>query len=223
MTELAADHSDSERGCNSFNLPISKQTQTHHFRVLREAGSSTRSTTATARASDYDAQTSRRDSPGSSRSWKQDPRTVPLLTEHRQGSPVRPQAASRGPDRNQPTPGSQPAGHFCPPTPSPEADPNGNQQGSHITDSTGSILRAALRPSSTATTSLLTPSDRATEVEPEPPRQQRHPHEAPFRTRPSPLQVIGRRTPRKQRSRTHRHPSPAEYAPHAAPGPETPP
>ncbi|MEU0382621.1 winged helix-turn-helix domain-containing protein [Streptomyces cyaneofuscatus] len=38
MTELAADRSDSERGCNSFNLPISKQTQTHHFRVLREAG-----------------------------------------------------------------------------------------------------------------------------------------------------------------------------------------
>ncbi len=38
MTELAADRSDSERGCNSFDLPISKQTQTHHFRVLREAG-----------------------------------------------------------------------------------------------------------------------------------------------------------------------------------------
>ncbi|ASQ91976.1 MULTISPECIES: helix-turn-helix transcriptional regulator [Streptomyces] len=38
MTELAADLSDSERGCNSFDLPISKQTQTHHFRVLREAG-----------------------------------------------------------------------------------------------------------------------------------------------------------------------------------------
>jgi DNA-binding transcriptional ArsR family regulator len=38
MTELTADRSDSERGCNSFNLPISKQTQTHHFRVLREAG-----------------------------------------------------------------------------------------------------------------------------------------------------------------------------------------
>ncbi|GGV72731.1 transcriptional regulator [Streptomyces longisporoflavus] len=38
MTQLAADRSDSERGCNSFNLPISKQTQTHHFRVLREAG-----------------------------------------------------------------------------------------------------------------------------------------------------------------------------------------
>ncbi|MYW96901.1 helix-turn-helix transcriptional regulator [Amycolatopsis rubida] len=38
MTELAADRGDSERGCNSFNLPISKQTQTHHFRVLREAG-----------------------------------------------------------------------------------------------------------------------------------------------------------------------------------------
>ncbi|MEV8293726.1 MULTISPECIES: ArsR/SmtB family transcription factor [Streptomyces] len=38
MRELAADRSDSERGYNSFNLPISKQTQTHHFRVLREAG-----------------------------------------------------------------------------------------------------------------------------------------------------------------------------------------
>ncbi|MFF6904471.1 ArsR/SmtB family transcription factor [Streptomyces sp. NPDC012389] len=38
MTELATDRSDSERGCNSFDLPISKQTQTHHFRVLREAG-----------------------------------------------------------------------------------------------------------------------------------------------------------------------------------------
>ncbi|WP_280392389.1 ArsR/SmtB family transcription factor [Nocardia brasiliensis] len=38
MTELAADHGDSERGCNSFDLPISKQTQTHHFRILREAG-----------------------------------------------------------------------------------------------------------------------------------------------------------------------------------------
>ncbi|GAA3576497.1 winged helix-turn-helix domain-containing protein [Amycolatopsis ultiminotia] len=38
MTELAADRTDSERGCNSFALPISKQTQTHHFRVLREAG-----------------------------------------------------------------------------------------------------------------------------------------------------------------------------------------
>ncbi|GAA2626272.1 winged helix-turn-helix domain-containing protein [Streptomyces axinellae] len=38
MTELAADRSDSERGCNSFDLPISKQTQTHHFRALREAG-----------------------------------------------------------------------------------------------------------------------------------------------------------------------------------------
>ncbi|ANH94480.1 ArsR family transcriptional regulator [Streptomyces sp. SAT1] len=38
MTELAADRSDSERGCNSFGLSVSKQTQTHHFRVLREAG-----------------------------------------------------------------------------------------------------------------------------------------------------------------------------------------
>ncbi|MFF8035976.1 ArsR/SmtB family transcription factor [Streptomyces sp. NPDC016626] len=38
ITKLAADRSDNERGCNSFDLPISKQTQTHHFRVLREAG-----------------------------------------------------------------------------------------------------------------------------------------------------------------------------------------
>ncbi|MFB6555207.1 ArsR/SmtB family transcription factor [Streptomyces sp. NPDC056405] len=38
LTQLAADRSDNERGCNSFDLPISKQTQTHHFRVLREAG-----------------------------------------------------------------------------------------------------------------------------------------------------------------------------------------
>ncbi|MFQ6148501.1 ArsR/SmtB family transcription factor [Streptomyces seoulensis] len=38
MTELATDRSDGERGCSSFGLPISKQTQTHHFRVLREAG-----------------------------------------------------------------------------------------------------------------------------------------------------------------------------------------
>lgn len=38
ITELAADDKDRERRCNSFDLPISKQTQTHHFRVLREAG-----------------------------------------------------------------------------------------------------------------------------------------------------------------------------------------
>lgn len=38
VTELAADGEDRERTCNSFDLPISKQTQTHHFRVLREAG-----------------------------------------------------------------------------------------------------------------------------------------------------------------------------------------
>ncbi|MFI6303173.1 ArsR/SmtB family transcription factor [Amycolatopsis thailandensis] len=38
IVELAADGSDSERTCNSFDLPVSKQTQTHHFRVLREAG-----------------------------------------------------------------------------------------------------------------------------------------------------------------------------------------
>ncbi|WP_205814178.1 helix-turn-helix domain-containing protein [Microbacterium sp. K24] len=38
MAELAADKDDGERTCNSFNLPISKQTQTHHFRKLRDAG-----------------------------------------------------------------------------------------------------------------------------------------------------------------------------------------
>jgi DNA-binding transcriptional ArsR family regulator len=38
MIELAADKEDRERTCNSFDLPVSKQTQTHHFRVLREAG-----------------------------------------------------------------------------------------------------------------------------------------------------------------------------------------
>lgn len=38
MVELAADQEDHERTCNSFDLPISKQTQTHHFRALREAG-----------------------------------------------------------------------------------------------------------------------------------------------------------------------------------------
>jgi DNA-binding transcriptional ArsR family regulator len=38
MVELAADETDRERTCNSFSLPISKQTQTHHFRILREAG-----------------------------------------------------------------------------------------------------------------------------------------------------------------------------------------
>jgi DNA-binding transcriptional ArsR family regulator len=38
VIELAADDEDRERRCNSFDLPISKQTQTHHFRILREAG-----------------------------------------------------------------------------------------------------------------------------------------------------------------------------------------
>lgn len=38
MMELAADPDDGERGCNSFDLPVSKQTLTHHFRSLREAG-----------------------------------------------------------------------------------------------------------------------------------------------------------------------------------------
>lgn len=34
---LAADPEEI-RHCSSFNLPVSKQTRTHHFRVLRESG-----------------------------------------------------------------------------------------------------------------------------------------------------------------------------------------
>lgn len=38
MIELAADRSDGERTCHSFNLPVSKQTRTYHFRTLRDVG-----------------------------------------------------------------------------------------------------------------------------------------------------------------------------------------
>ncbi|MBY3810428.1 helix-turn-helix transcriptional regulator [Rhodococcus fascians] len=38
IAELAADSDDPERTCNSFGLPVSKQTQTHHFRTLSDAG-----------------------------------------------------------------------------------------------------------------------------------------------------------------------------------------
>ncbi len=37
MIELAADQTDPERGCNSFDLPVSRQTLTYHFRTLRKA------------------------------------------------------------------------------------------------------------------------------------------------------------------------------------------
>ena len=37
VTELAA-RPDDERLCASFDLPVSKSTRTHHWRVLREAG-----------------------------------------------------------------------------------------------------------------------------------------------------------------------------------------
>lgn len=37
VTELAA-QPDEERLCASFDLPVSKSTRTHHWRVLREAG-----------------------------------------------------------------------------------------------------------------------------------------------------------------------------------------
>jgi hypothetical protein len=36
--ELAADPNDGERACHSFNLPVSKQTRTYHFRTLVDAG-----------------------------------------------------------------------------------------------------------------------------------------------------------------------------------------
>ncbi|MFI0898349.1 ArsR/SmtB family transcription factor [Streptomyces sp. NPDC020983] len=37
VAELAA-QPDTERLCASFNLPVSKSSRTHHWRVLREAG-----------------------------------------------------------------------------------------------------------------------------------------------------------------------------------------
>jgi DNA-binding transcriptional ArsR family regulator len=38
VIELAADRTDGERTCHSFNLTVSKQTRTHHFRTLCDAG-----------------------------------------------------------------------------------------------------------------------------------------------------------------------------------------
>jgi DNA-binding transcriptional ArsR family regulator len=38
MTIVAALDSGQERSCNSFDVPVTKSTCTHHFRVLREAG-----------------------------------------------------------------------------------------------------------------------------------------------------------------------------------------
>jgi len=38
IVELAADPSDAERTCNSFELPLSKQTVSHHFKTLLAAG-----------------------------------------------------------------------------------------------------------------------------------------------------------------------------------------
>jgi DNA-binding transcriptional ArsR family regulator len=38
VRELAADETDPERTCASFELGVAKSTVTHHFRVLREAG-----------------------------------------------------------------------------------------------------------------------------------------------------------------------------------------
>lgn len=38
VLELAREPEGGERGCSSFDLPVTKATRTHHFRVLREAG-----------------------------------------------------------------------------------------------------------------------------------------------------------------------------------------
>lgn len=38
IIELAADPLDGERTCNSFELPLSKQTVSHHFKTLVSAG-----------------------------------------------------------------------------------------------------------------------------------------------------------------------------------------
>jgi DNA-binding transcriptional ArsR family regulator len=38
IRELSLSDEGTERTCASFNLPVSKATLTHHFRVLREAG-----------------------------------------------------------------------------------------------------------------------------------------------------------------------------------------
>jgi len=38
ITLLALDPADGDRSCSSFELPVTKATRTHHFRVLREAG-----------------------------------------------------------------------------------------------------------------------------------------------------------------------------------------
>ena len=38
VLELLAGEPDAERACTSFELPVSKSTRTHHWRVLREAG-----------------------------------------------------------------------------------------------------------------------------------------------------------------------------------------
>lgn len=38
VTVLALDPADGDRSCSSFDLPVTKATRTHHFRVLREAG-----------------------------------------------------------------------------------------------------------------------------------------------------------------------------------------
>lgn len=38
VARLALDRTDGEHACGSFDLPVSKATRTHHFKVLRRAG-----------------------------------------------------------------------------------------------------------------------------------------------------------------------------------------
>ena len=65
IAELAADESDPERTCASFELGVAKSTVTHHFRVLRRPAWSARSTTGPPARCDCAEPTSSNASPDS--------------------------------------------------------------------------------------------------------------------------------------------------------------
>jgi DNA-binding transcriptional ArsR family regulator len=56
--------SDAPRRCGSFDLPVTKSTLTHHFRVLREAGVITQEVDGTARLNSLRREELDRDFPG---------------------------------------------------------------------------------------------------------------------------------------------------------------
>lgn len=95
MTELAADRSDSERGCNSFDLPISKQTQTHHFRVLREAGLIDEIDYGNRKGIRLRRADIEKRFPGLLALLGAGPRPIPLLAEHRRGVRFGPESRAR--------------------------------------------------------------------------------------------------------------------------------